>query len=76
MTIVEIYLLGVLLAFILELILAVRIREISKSTFVIPILFHWLLLIAFGLWVYDIMGIQYEDLKKPEQCVWRIKRRK
>ena len=76
MTVVEIYLLGVLIAFVLELFVALRIRQISISTFLLPVLFHWVLLIAFMFWVYDILGLRYQDLTRPNIVLWRVKRGK
>jgi len=76
MNIIEIYFLGVLIAFVLELFVALRIKEISSATFLFPIIFHWMWILAFMFWVYDMLGLQYEDLRKPSLCIWRMRRRK
>lgn len=76
----KLYLLGVLIAFIIELLTMIRIKDFCfwgwMRALIFP-LFSWLWIIFFLSWVYDMMGWDYDlDNADPyEFMAWRLKQR-
>ncbi len=70
--IMKIYLYGAAVALIIEIVTALRIKRITPFI-LIGAIASWLWVIWFLIWVIDMMGRQYEDLKAPDICIWRIK---
>lgn len=80
MNILEIYLLGCLIAFIIEVITYLRIWQFTKwdlgFIFIIAVPLSWLWVLFFLMWVYEMMGWDYEWPKTDPYAfpAWRLRR--
>ena len=69
---IKIYAIGMLIALIIEIVTALRIKKLAAFNLIGPML-SWIWVGWFMVWVTDMMGRQYEDLKDPAICIWRVK---
>lgn len=83
---IQFYLLGSLIAFLIELVTTIRMWEISTEDlcfmFIIAPLMSWIWVFCFFSWVFHVMGLQYGDgedginSQRPYDgfITWRCKR--
>jgi hypothetical protein len=75
--IIKIYLLGVAIAFLIELATVIRLGIKSSLAIFGSLIFSllgWIWVVWFLVWVFNAMGWQYDDLQNnPGVIVWRLK---
>lgn len=77
---IKIYLIGFIVAFIIEIFTHLRIREFDRYTIpgmIMASCLSWFWVFWFAMWVYDMMGWDYEYPKADpySMMAWRLKRR-